>query len=217
MGDEQGAGWYPRSIRLRGYDYRSQGAYFVTLCTAGRLCTLHVEEVRSAVEDAWRKISAHFPQVRTDEFVVMLNHIHGIIWILKPDEDDDASQPASIRHREVGAQHAAPLRMETRQRPAVLPGSLGAIVRSFKSAATKRINEIRGTPGTPVWQRNYYERVIRNEAELNRVREYIHLNPLQWALDHENPHRTSDTAYDRQWAWIEGTDAKPGRVVGSRD
>lgn len=195
MDDEQGAGWYPRSIRLRGYDYRSQGAYFVTLCTAGRLCKLHVEEVRSAVEDAWREISVHFPQVRTDEFVIMPDHVHGILWILGSD---------------VVAQHAALLRPIVRGHPAVLPGSLGAIVRSFKSAATKRINEIRGTPGAPVWQRNYYERVIRNDVELNRTREYIHLNPLQWALDQENPHRETSAAYDAEWGWLEGT--APGRL-----
>jgi len=69
----------------------------------------------------------------------------------------------------------------------VAPGSLGAIIRSFKSAASKHINEINRTPGCPIWQRNYFDRVIRNEQELSKIREYIVNNPLKWALDKENP------------------------------
>lgn len=65
-------------------------------------------------------------------------------------------------------------------------GSIGAIIGQFKSVVTKRINEMRGTPGFPLWQRNYYEHVIRNENELNKIREYILSNPQQWALDREN-------------------------------
>ena len=71
-----------------------------------------------------------------------------------------------------------------------MSGSLGAIVRSFKSAASKRINEIRNDPGSPVWQRTYYERIIRNDHELERIREYIVNNPLQWTDDSDNPMNT---------------------------
>jgi hypothetical protein len=80
---------------------------------------------------------------------------------------------------------------------------LGAIVRSFKAAATRRLHESGRLNEARVWQRNYYERVIRNDAELNRVREYIQNNPARWALDHENPHRLPDSAYDRAWGWLE--------------
>lgn len=73
------------------------------------------------------------------------------------------------------------------KRPCVMPGSLGVIVRSFKSAVTKRINELRRTPGAPVWQRNYYERIIRNDRELSRIRQYIADNPMKWDLDRDNP------------------------------
>jgi hypothetical protein len=69
---------------------------------------------------------------------------------------------------------------------------------------TKRLNEIQGTPGVPVWQRNYYERVIRDEDELDRVREYILLNPLKWDFDRENPRRIIDDAYESEWSWLEG-------------
>jgi len=69
---------------------------------------------------------------------------------------------------------------------------------------TKRLNEIQGTPGAPVWQRNYYERVIRDEDELDRVREYILLNPLKWDFDRENPRQILDDAYESEWSWLEG-------------
>ncbi|MDP2948035.1 MAG: transposase [Chloroflexota bacterium] len=180
---------YRRSIRLPAYDYASPGAYFATICTYKRECIFGVQELRDVVEETWRQIAFHLPNARTDELVIMPNHVHGILWILKT---------------KVGAQHAAPLR-PTRA-PAVEPRSLGAIVRSFKSAAAKRINEIRRTPGAPVWQRNYYERVIRSEDELNRIREYTHLNPLQWEFDRENPHRVASHEYQREWSWLEGNE-----------
>jgi putative transposase len=172
-----------RSIRLPGYDYASPGAYFVTVCAHGNGSVFDVLELRDAVEEAWRQIPLHFLNARLDEFVVMPNHVHGIVWI-------------------VGAQHAAPL--PGTRTLAVKAGSLGAIVRSFKAAAARRVNEIRGTPGAAVWQRNYYERVIRNEDELSSIREYIHLNPLGWELDRENPHHGASADYARQWGWLEG-------------
>src|SRR3990172_2517269 len=121
-----------RSIRLRAYDYRSPGAYFVTVCTHGRKCLLDGREIREAVAATWRQIPQHFPHARIDEFVVMPNHVHGIICIT-----------SDAHRRNVGAQHAAPLQ----RAPAVTPGSLGAILRAFKAATTNRINEMRKTPG----------------------------------------------------------------------
>jgi len=191
--DRKPDGQHRRSIRLPAYDYASPGAYFVTACTRKRECIFGVQELHDVVEETWRQIAFHLPNARTDEFVIMPNHVHGIPWIL---------------NTKVGAQHAAPL-PPLRQRaraPAVRPGSLGAIVRSFKSAAAKRINEIRRTPGTPVWQRNYYERVIRNEDELNHIREYIGLNPLQWEFDRDNPNRVASREYQREWSWLEGNE-----------
>jgi REP element-mobilizing transposase RayT len=183
------------SIRLPGYDYASPGAYFVTVCAHDQECIFDVPELRDAVEEAWRQIPFHFPNARLDESVVMPNHIHGIVRI-------------------VGAQHAAPL--PAARTPTVKPGSLGAVVRSFKSAATKRVNQIRRTPGALVWQRNYYERVIRNEDELSSIREYTHLNPLKWELDHENPHRVDSREYTRQWGWLEGVGSGGAARRGGR-
>ncbi len=102
----------------------------------------------------------------------MPNHIHGIIFII------------------VGATHASPLQRENTPLRGPTSGSLGAIVGSFKSAVTKRINQMRGTPGARVWQRNYYEHIIRNERALNAIRRYIAENPLRWHLDRYNPDAT---------------------------
>ncbi len=77
-------------------------------------------------------------------------------------------------------------------------GSLPTIVRAFKRAATKRINHLRGTPGLPVWQRNYYEHIIRDDAGLNRIREYIVYNPQRWHLDQYNPDAIGCEEFDRQ-------------------
>ena len=165
------------SFRLQGYDYTQVGAYFITIVSHQRSSLfgkildgeLIPNTVGQIVQFTWNALPAHFPGTGLDAFIIMPNHIHGIVHITER------------RRQSVGAQHAAPLR------PYVQPGSLGVIVRSFKAAVTKRINETRGTPKTPVWQRNYYEHVIRNEESLQRIREYILNNPAQWDLDPENP------------------------------
>jgi REP element-mobilizing transposase RayT len=164
--------YHRRSTRLKGYDYSQTGAYFVTVCSLergfvfGKIAEgqMRLNPLGEIVQACWRCLPQHFWHLELDAFVLMPNHVHGIIVF-----------------NGVGAQHAAPLPHN------VTPGSLGAIVRSFKSAATKRINDGRGTPGAPIWQRNYYEHIVRNEDELHRIRQYIVNNPLQWALDRENP------------------------------
>ena len=165
-----------RSIRLKAYDYSRPGAYFVTLCTHDREYlfgkvandTMLLNSYGQITEDEWLRT----PQVRTevelDVFVVMPNHLHGIVWMKETGAD-------SARR----AHGHAPLRRQ--------PRSLGALVAGFKSGVTKRVNALRCTPNARVWQRNYYERVVRNEEELERVREYIINNPIRWALDGNNP------------------------------
>jgi REP element-mobilizing transposase RayT len=171
-----------RSIRLKGYDYTRAGAYFVTICTKDRTClfgdvadgVMRLNQMGHIVRQCWLAIPEHFPHVLLDEFVVMPNHVHGIIVIMAT--------------HIVGARHAVPQQFgKPEQFAKPVPGSIPTIVRSFKSAATKRINHHRGTPGAPVWQRDYFEHIIRNDESLNRIREYILNNPLQWALDRENP------------------------------
>jgi len=175
----------PRSIRLKGYDYAQAGAYFVTICTHGRDCILGeivdeeviVSSYGEIAKTCFEDIPQHFAHAKVDAFAVMPNHLHGIIVLLNT--------------MEVVAQHAAQLRKGVSFKPD--PGSLSSVVRSFKSASTKRINELRATPGSVFWQRNYYEHVIRNDRDLDRIREYIITNPLKWALDRENPQRTGSS------------------------
>lgn len=127
-----------------------------------------MNEEGEIVQMVWDELPRHYGNVELDEFVVMPNHVHGIVWIV-------ASK--------VRAQHAAPLPKPKQNHPHVKPGSLGAIVRSFKSAATRKINQHHKTPGTPFWQRGYYEHVIRNDEDLFEHRKSIQENPLKWTLD----------------------------------
>ncbi len=180
-----------RSIRLKGYDYTQPGAYFVTICTHDWACLfgdvvdgkMRLNAFGEIVHQCWLAIPQHFSPVTLDEFVIMPNHVHGIIGIM------DAEPVANPT---VGATHASPLRWPLPHQSSPRPRgpqrqSIGAIVGSFKSAVTKRINAHRGTPGAPIWQRNYFEHIIRDAASLDRIRRYIAENPLRWHLDRENP------------------------------
>jgi len=184
-----------RSVRLQGYDYSGDGAYFVTVCTHDRKCLfgdvadgkMRLNELGRVVFDCWSAIPIHFGHTVLDSFVVMPNHVHGIIFI---DENRHGSG--------VGARHAVPLPsnplprlFESFGKPVC--GSIPTTIRSFKSAVTKRINEMRNKPAYPIWQRNYYERIVRNETELNNVRQYIRDNPLKWETDPENPSALRDS------------------------
>lgn len=152
-----------RSPRLRGYDYRTPCAYFVTMCTHGRECSFGELE-REILEYCWGRIGRYATGARGDTFVAMPNHVHGILWLTKPRRD--VLTPNGL----------------------VVPtGSLGAVIRGFKSVATKRINLLRGSPGAPVWQRNHHDRIIRADNALERIRTYIIDNPRKWADDPNNP------------------------------
>jgi putative transposase len=173
-----------RSIRLKGYDYAEPGAYFVTVCTRDRVCLfghvmngeMHLNEAGEVARQEWFNTAAIRPYVRLNEneCVVMPNHMHAIVWIV-----DNG----------VGATGRSPLRLPSCASSPNGPkhASIGAIMAGFKSATAKRINQMRGAPGTPVWLRNYYEHVVRNEAELMAIREYIQANPARWDDDENNP------------------------------
>jgi len=177
--------YHRRSIRLAGYDYSWAGAYFVTICAHDRICQfgdimngeMRLNDAGRIVERCWREIPAHFPHVELDEFVIMPNHIHGILVI---------TNTLGTNDNIVGATHASPLQ-QTNRPCGPKSRSIAAIVGSFKSAVTKRINEMRGAPGEAVWQRNYYEHIIRDDESLNRIREYIMTNTIRWEEDEENP------------------------------
>ena len=178
-----------RSIRLPDYDYRQAGAYFVTLVTYGRDCLfgqiiedeICLNVLGEIVEEEWRRTGEIRREILMGSFIVMPNHVHGIIVIASARDCATAEGGAST-----GAHSRAPLQPPAPQSPR-LSRSLGSVVAGLKSAVTKRINLTRGTPGLPVWQRNYYERVIRNEEEMNRLHQYIVGNPSLWKEDSENP------------------------------
>lgn len=169
-----------RSIRLKDYDYSEQGAYFVTLCVQERVC-LFGEVIGSdmvlnpegrQVAEIWRELPARFPQVALDEYIVMPNHFHGIILIDEP----------------VGALIAAPgFKTSVKKGAASGAPTLGAIIRAFKSLSAIGVNRFLDRQGQPLWQRNYFERVLRGQAELDVARRYILENPLKWQSDRDNP------------------------------
>ncbi len=180
-----------RSIRLKGYDYNQAGAYFVTIVTQDRAHLfgevvggdIRLNAYGQIVRRCWQEIPMHFPNASVDDFIVMPNHVHGIIVIMENDIIVGATHASPQPSPQPGPQTSAhPPRPHGPQRR-----SVASIVGSFKSAASRRINDLRGTPGQSVWQRNYYEHIIRDDESLNRIRQYILDNPARWALDQENP------------------------------
>jgi putative transposase len=246
-----------RSLRLRGYDYAQAGAYFVTICTQNRVCLfgdvvageMRLNDSGRLVAQCWQDIPSRFPNAALDEFVVMPNHLHGIIVIVRaqfiaphdrgamnagamdsgamdsgamdsgamgsgvtgsgvtgsgainraPTGGNGASNVGAqfiapvgaINHAptggngasDVGAQFIAPVGAINRA------PTVGDMVRAFKAVATRMLRQAQYP--SFAWQRNYYEHIIRSEDDLARIREYIANNPLQWALDRENPLRSS--------------------------
>ena len=177
-----------RSIRLRNYDYRNSGAYFVTICTFQRECLfgvvmdgeMRMNESGMLAHACWQGIPEHFPEVELDVYVIMPNHIHGILVMHDRSRARHTLPDSLVLTRnnvnQARATHASPLRR-----------SVGAIVGSFKSAVTKQMNEGRDNPGSTVWQRNFYEHIIRNDEELAKSRRYITENPSKWRMDESNP------------------------------
>ncbi|HAO99202.1 MAG TPA: transposase [Fibrobacteres bacterium] len=171
-----------QTTRLRGYDYASPGTYFVTLNAQNRL-HLFGEIVNGSVQlnmygklafDCWEQIPTHFPYVHLDEFIIMPNHVHGILQILKDPIES------------VGTRHAVSRRDPKELFGNPISGALSTIIRSFKSETTRKINLLRGSPGEIVWQRRFHDHIIRNDTALNNIREYILKNPAKWQWDREN-------------------------------
>jgi len=164
-----------KTLRLPAYDYANPGAYFITTVTHQRSHLFDNRAIRSIVEETWQAIPHHFLVVSLDAFVVMPNHLHGIVIISVVGAR--FPRPSVPSHATIQGAETAPLRQPT----------LGQIVACFKYQTAKRINLHRATPGMPVWRRNYYEHVIRDDEDLDRIRQYIQNNPAQWHLDAENP------------------------------
>jgi REP element-mobilizing transposase RayT len=196
-----------QSIRMKGYDYSLPGAYFVTLVTRDRLHLfgeitngiMHHNHLAGIVRAVWRHLPASFP-VQLDECVIMPNHLNGIIWILDSNKGEASTNPDSDIFIEPWVDASPlPLIRGTQQ------GTLGAIIQNFKSISTRKIHPFlsrgeefacnqseasstRMANASPrsIWQRDYFDRIIRDEKELDLIRLYIHENPSQWAEDPEN-------------------------------
>ena len=202
-----------RSLRLSGYDYSAAGFYFVTICVQGweSLFGDIVEGVMEqnaagkVVADVWMTLPQRFPNVTIDEFTVMPNHFHGIIIITNPGQPVAmGNRPRNPGRSSVGAPLAAPSynpgttlnqgaassvksQGAASSAPTGSDKTLGDVIRAFKSISAIGVNRMIGRSGQPLWQRNYYERIIRDENELHNARQYIRENPLKWETDHENP------------------------------
>ncbi len=174
-----------QSTRMPDFDYTAAAAYFISLCTEeriplfGRVVDAQVQssEFGIIVRDEWLRTPFIRPTVHLDEWIVMPDHFHAIVGIgMKPETIGKIGK--EIVDRNVGAHSCAPCHEGTVQwhRPS---RSLATLVAQFKATTTRRINELRRAPDQRVWQRNYNDRIIRNEVELDKVRDYIRKNPKQ--------------------------------------
>jgi REP element-mobilizing transposase RayT len=199
-----------KSIRLRGYDYSQPGRYFITICSKHRAHLfgdvingkMVLNDAGLFAQECLVNIPVHFPHVALDECIVMPNHVHAIIAIREmPPVPMTVSPVLSVPP--VGVQNFEPLREERREPPRehrresprktgpqrnefqhIIPKSLGSVVRGFKIGVTKWHRQSK--PGMVVWQRNYHDHIIRDDASLHFIRNYIRENPLHWIGDMEN-------------------------------
>ena len=197
-----------RSIRLQGYDYSQAGAYFVTIVTwqrdflFGEIVNNEMElsQYGEIIQKWWCEIPIHFPNVETGAFVVMPNHVHGIVFIVerrgtvsvpRDNQNHNKMDLLELENKfleqgyEIGKNISANMGGET---PPLRMPTLGQVVAYFKYQSTKEMNKVENAGTiTKFWQRNYYEHVIRNEKDLQNKTDYIEANPLLWGEDDENP------------------------------
>ena len=183
-----------RSIRLPGYDYSQAGYYFVTICCYQRQClfgdivngAMQLNRYGETVAQTYRWLSQRYPYLILDEWVIMPNHFHGIMVLTdKPRRGGSRTAPTLNYKNVILTDKNLPINPELKHK------TLGRLIGAFKTVSTKKINLICNTPGTKIWQRNYYEHIIRNEKALNNIRQYIINNPLSWHNDQLHPNNPS--------------------------
>jgi putative transposase len=175
-----------RSIRLKEYDYASRGAYFVTICVQNRECVLGdvmdghmvLNDTGQIADQFWPAVADHFADIGIDVWVTMPNHVHAVIVIGRGAVS--APTVATPNDKEMGGEKGG-------ETPPLQSPVLGPIVAYFKYQTTKSINQMRDAPGARFWQRNYWEHIIRNETELDTIRQYVETNPMRWTNDQLHP------------------------------
>lgn len=195
-----------RSIRLRGYDYSQAGAYFVTVCVQGHRCLfgdavdeeMRLNDAGRMAQTVWERLPDRFPSIELDAFVVMPNHVHGIILLTSTSHGRGESCIRPV----VNNANVGDYRGDHKDRPyGTLTGTIGRVIQAFKSIVTHEyVIGVRQHGWSPfagrLWQRNYYEHIIRDAESLNRIREYIVTNPRRWMLDRNNPQHTGEDEFD---------------------
>jgi len=168
-----------QSLRLRGYDYSQEGAYFITICTHNKRWLfghiigreMHLNDAGKMIQSVWQDLPERFTNIEIDEFIIMPNHIHAILVIIRP---DTVTNLPGVRYHD---------------RPkGTLPGTTGRILQAYKSITTDEyINGVKRWGWKPfrrkLWQTNYWDHIIRDEKDYNHICEYIYNNPAQWGND----------------------------------
>ena len=201
-----------RSIRLPGYDYSQTGSYFVTICANRRECVfgdvvdgqMRLNRYGEIVADTYQWLCQRYPYLYSDEWIVMPNHFHAIMVITdQPCLDTDTPCRGVSRNAPtINERYNADAINEQRHAPTINKQHhadainkqrkpLGRLIGAFKTVSTKKINILRDAPGTPLWQRNYYEHIIRNPDAMNKIRNYIIDNPVSWEIDQLHPNNPS--------------------------
>lgn len=174
MSDKFGNKYRIPSARLRNWDYSSEGTYFITICTAGRECLfgsinvgiMNYSPIGQIVLKELEKSFAIRTELFCDVFVIMPNHLHAILRI----DHVETHSCASLTSPNYGIAYRS-------------PKSISSFVAGFKSSATKKVNQFRQMPGKILWQERFHDHIIRNDAEYQRIMEYIEMNPIHWNSD----------------------------------
>ena len=175
-----------QSMRLQRYDYSLPGAYFITICIHKQKMLLKIKDVQMMIGSVWNSLPDRFPSLELDEFIIMPNHIHAILCMNVVGAD-----LVSARNK-----------MKSMSAP-----TISRIVQAFKSITTfKYILGVKENNwplfNKRLWQRNYYDHIIRSEKALNYIREYIVNNPIRWEFDKENPLGKMDKKEEDFWKEI---------------
>ena len=179
-----------RSIRLKGYDYRQPGAYFVTICVDRRQCLfgdvvdghMILNQYGMVVADTYQWLCQHYSYLHTDEWIVMPNHFHAVMVITDKSRRGVSRNAPTTNKQQTANNSSNPI---AKRKP------LGRLTGAFKTVSTKKINILRDAPRTKLWQRNYYEYIIRNQEAMDKICHYIVNNPISWSIDQLHPDNPS--------------------------